>query len=85
MSSKAVQNRLPTLALLLDGVGLFCVKGLSNENASIVGDKFDNCSATAELHLDQTMGNNLGVSSSEVEAEAAVFGLHAGGKGTTHS
>src|SRR4051812_42455910 len=85
MSSKAVENGLPALPLLLNGVGLLRVERLSNHDTPVVANELNDCYTATEGHLNQLVGNDLGVSPGEVETKTAVLGLHARGERATDS
>src|SRR5262245_66112625 len=81
MAGEIVENCLPPSLLLLDGVRRFAVKGDADDDAFGVRGKLDSRHAIAERVFDQLMLDDLRVGAGEIEAHAAVLGLHARGEG----
>lgn len=80
MALEVVEDGLPALLLLFDGMRLLGIEGHAHINASRSFGKFDLRRALAEGILDQLVCFDFGVGSGEIEAETAVFRLHAGRK-----
>ncbi len=81
VAGEIVENGLPPSLLLLDGVRRFAVKGDADDDAFGVRGELDLRHAIAERILDQLMLDDLRVGPGEIEAHAAVLGLHARGEG----
>jgi len=77
VASEVIENRLPTLALLLDRVSRFAVECNPYFDTGLLRREFDLGMAITEGILDQLRLDDLRVRSCEIEAHAAVLGLHA--------
>lgn len=80
MPLEPVEDRLPAIALLLDGMGLFGVKRDDHRHGAIATAKFDPRLAVGERIFDQRLGRDFRVGPSEIKAEAAVLGFYPRGK-----
>src|SRR5690606_40659937 len=77
---EAVQARLAAVALQLGRVGRLGGEGDRDGHAVLPRVELHAGVALAELVLDQLLRHDLGVGAGEVEAVAAVLGLHARGE-----
>src|SRR5262245_25505681 len=77
VAGEIVENGLTHSMLLLDGVRRVAVNGDSDEDAFGVRVELDLRHAIAERILDQLVLDDLRVGPGEIEAHAAVLGLHA--------
>ena len=77
MAREAIQDRLPSGALLFLGVGGFTVKGDLDGYARITLSELNNTHPIAKGVLDEAVRYDFCVLASEVESEGTVFGLHA--------
>src|SRR6266480_2708582 len=73
-----VQNGLPALTLLLDGMRRFSVEGLTYGDATGSRRKLDPQRAFTERTFNQLVRHDLRVGPGKVKTHAAVFGFHAG-------
>lgn len=76
MLLKAIRYRLPTVLLLLDGMGLLAVKCDPYRYAVRTFVELDPGFPISEVVFDQAVFHNFGVGTFKVESEAAVLGLH---------
>jgi len=74
---EVVQNGLPALTLLLDGVRRLRVKGFAYRDAILPSYKLDQQYPAAESALDQLMLDDIRIGPSEIKAHAAIPGFHA--------
>jgi hypothetical protein len=76
---KVVEDRLPPCALLLDGVCRFGPEGYTHTDAAgSLGEVHADDAMVTKGILNPLIGDDLGIGTGEIEAEAAVFGFHAG-------
>ena len=80
VAGEIVENGLPPCLLLLDGVRGFAVKGDADDDAFGFRGELDLRHAIAERIFDQLMPYYLRVGPGEIEAHAAVLGLHTRGE-----
>src|SRR5437016_3497307 len=76
VASEVIENRLPALALLLDRMGRFAVECNAHFDTRLTWGELDLGLTITEGILDQLRLDDLRVRSCEIEARAAVFGLH---------
>src|SRR6516164_444796 len=77
VASEVIENRLPALALLLDRIGRLAVECNAHFDTSLTWDELDLGLTIPEGILDQLRLDDFRVRSCEIEAHAAVLGLHA--------
>src|SRR3546814_3338270 len=85
MASEVVQNSLPSIALLFNGVAGLALEAYAHVDASRTISEFDLRCAITEGILDELMLHDFRVSTGEIKPHAAVLCLHAGREHTTRA
>src|SRR3546814_10481742 len=85
MASEVVQNSLPSIALLFNGVAGLALEAYAHVDAFRTISEFDLRCAITEGILDEFMLHDFRVSAGEIKPHAAVLCLHAGRRSEEHT
>lgn len=76
MTSKIIQNGLPPVALLFDGMRWLTIESHADHNAFRAISKFNPRCAIAKGIFDQFVYHHSRIGSGEIEPHAAILGFH---------